>query len=253
MIVSDARDDDRFRDNPLVTGDPHIRFYAGAPLHTHEGHALGTLCVISPEPRCLNDQERQLLEELAGMVVHTLESRRNRYLCPLTGLQNRRPFFEAGQREFQRTLLHGEPLTLLLIGLDDFATLNERLTNGDGEVVLQEVAEMVRSELGSTDLAARVAGAEFAVLLCGQDLNAAMALAERIRFRIARKGVNVDGSRHVLSISAGVSGREPQDAGFTDLYHRAETALRQAWRSGRDRTVAKDRSALNRSVSPQQN
>lgn len=252
MVVSDALDDDRFRDNPLVKGDPHIRFYAGAPLHTREGHALGTLCVIGPEPRRLQDNERQLLEELAGMVIHTLEARRDRYLCPLTGFQNRRPFFESGQREFQQSLLHQEPLTLLLIGLDDFTNLNERFASGQGDRLLQDVAVAVRQELGSSDLAARVAGAEFAVLLCGRDFQAASEVAERIRFRIAHQGVIVDGSRHVLSISAGVSNRDPQDAGFTDLYQRAEKALRQAWMSGRNRTIANDRLALDRCVGPQQ-
>lgn len=252
MVVSDAQADDRFRDNPLVKGDPHIRFYAGAPLRTREGHALGTLCVIGPEPRRLQEHERQLLEELAGMVIHTLESRRDRYLCPLTGLHNRRPFFESGQREFQQSLLHQEPLTLLLIGLDDFTNLNERFADGQGDRLIQDVAVAIRSELGNGDLAARVASAEFAVMLYRQDVQAALAVAERIRCQIAQQGVIVDGSRHVLSISAGVSSRDAQDIGFTDLYQRADTALRQAWMSGRNRTVANDLSDLDRCVGPQQ-
>jgi diguanylate cyclase (GGDEF)-like protein len=232
MVVGDARDDARFRENPLVTGDPHIRFYAGAPLHTRDGHALGTLCVISPEPRRLEDNERRLLEELAGLVIHSLESRRDRYLCPLTGLQNRRPFFEAGQREFQRSLLSGEPLTLALFDLDDGAGLNERFATGHGDRVLQDLAVMVRSELGANDEGARVASTELAVLLCGQGIEAGMALAERIRTRIACQGVAVDGTRHPLSISAGVSSRMSQDSVFSDLYQRAEAALRQAWQTG---------------------
>jgi diguanylate cyclase (GGDEF)-like protein len=232
MVVGDARDDSRFQDNPLVTGEPHIRFYAGAPLRTREGHALGTLCVIGSEPRRLEDNERRLLEELAGMVIHTLESRRDRYLCPLTGLQNRRPFFEAGQREFQRSLLSGEPLTLALIALDDFGPLSERFASGHGDRVLQEVSRMLRSELGSTDVAARVAGAEFAALLCGQKLEVGVALVEGIRSRFAQQGVIVDGTRHALSISAGVASRGPQDTGFSDLYQRAEASQRQAWISG---------------------
>jgi diguanylate cyclase (GGDEF)-like protein len=229
MVVADARDDGRFRDNPLVTGAPHIRFYAGAPLRTRDGHALGTLCVISSEPRQLGDNEHRLLEELAGMVIHTLESRRDRYLCPLTGLQNRRPFFEAGERELQRSRESGVPLSLSLVVLDDFASLSDRLSRAEANRLLQELAEMVRSELGASEVAARVAAAEFAVLLCGQPLEAAIALADRICSRIVRKGVVVDGVRQLLAVRSGSASRLPQDSGFSDLYQRAEAGLIHTW------------------------
>lgn len=66
--ISDARLDPRFADNPLVTGAPHIRFYAGMPLTTPEGYRLGTLCLISDSPRQLSANERQILRDLAGCV-----------------------------------------------------------------------------------------------------------------------------------------------------------------------------------------
>ncbi len=237
MVVPDARDDGRFRDNPLVTGAPHIRFYAGAPLRTRDGHALGTLCVISSEPRQLGENEHRLLEELAGMVIHTLESRRDRYLCPLTGLQNRRPFFEAGERELQRSRESGVPISLSLVGLDDFASLSDRLSRAEANRLLQEVAAMVRSEIGSSEVAARVAAAEFAVLLCGQPLEAAIALADRIRSRIVRQGVVVDGVRQLLAVRVGAAGRLPQDTSFSDLYQRAEAGQIPTWLAGCDRSV----------------
>lgn len=76
MVVPDAVDDPRFHDNPLVVGDPCIRFYAGAPLTTHSGHNLGTLCAIDRQPREMTDDERQLLDDLAHMVVDELELRK---------------------------------------------------------------------------------------------------------------------------------------------------------------------------------
>jgi PAS domain S-box-containing protein len=70
--VTDARLDPRFSDNPLVTGPPNIRFYAGAPLSTPEGYRLGTLCLISDQPRQLNATERQVLLDLAACVEEEL-------------------------------------------------------------------------------------------------------------------------------------------------------------------------------------
>lgn len=77
LVVTDALADPRFMSSPLVMGAPHIRFYAGAPLITADGHAVGTLCVIDDKPRPdFGDEQRALLSDLAGMVVERLEIRR---------------------------------------------------------------------------------------------------------------------------------------------------------------------------------
>ena len=73
MVVPDALADERFADNPLVTGDPGIRFYAGQPLIGPDGAKLGTLCIIDRQPRELSDSDRLALQDLATMAETELE------------------------------------------------------------------------------------------------------------------------------------------------------------------------------------
>lgn len=75
--VPDAALDERFAENVLVTGDPHIRFYAGAPLATADGHLLGTMCVLDREPRHLTEEQRRALAILGRQVIANMELRSN--------------------------------------------------------------------------------------------------------------------------------------------------------------------------------
>lgn len=76
MVVPDSRKDERFFDNPLVTGDPHVIFYAGIPLVSSNGHALGTLCVIDEKPNRLDDSQLKALEALSNQVMKLFELRK---------------------------------------------------------------------------------------------------------------------------------------------------------------------------------
>jgi len=76
MTVENALDDERFQNNPLVTGDPNIRFYAGAPLIMNSGQSLGTLCVIDRQPRKLSAEQYEALETLRNAVVSQIELNR---------------------------------------------------------------------------------------------------------------------------------------------------------------------------------
>ena len=76
MVVPDAAEDSRFADNPLVTSEPHIRFYAGAPLALPSGYVVGTLCVIDIKPRTLDEVELSILESLRDLLVMEIGGRK---------------------------------------------------------------------------------------------------------------------------------------------------------------------------------
>ena len=77
FIVPDTLQDTRFRENPMVVGEPHIRFYAGAPLINEDGFALGTLCVLDRQPRELDPEQKQALKSLRQLALKQMELRRN--------------------------------------------------------------------------------------------------------------------------------------------------------------------------------
>lgn len=87
LIVPDSRKDSRFSGNPLVTGDPHVVFYAGVPLVTENGYALGSLCVIDDQARNLDDHQLSALRILARQVVNLMElKKRNRAMLAIANM-----------------------------------------------------------------------------------------------------------------------------------------------------------------------
>ena len=119
-VAEDAAADDRFADNPLVTGEPGVRFYAGAPLETPDGVRIGTLCVLDTEPRSFSDADRKHLETLGAMVMDKLEDRRT----------NRRRERELRDREARyRTMAENFPNGVVALFNED---LEYELVRGRG-------------------------------------------------------------------------------------------------------------------------
>jgi len=112
--IQNTRRDSRFRDNPLVVEQPHIRFYAGAPLTAPNGHKLGTLCLIDRVPRRLSDEEKVMLKNLANMVVNEMIN----YVDTETGLDNRNALLTAGAECFDKDV-EKRHFALLLFDITD--------------------------------------------------------------------------------------------------------------------------------------
>ena len=131
FLVPDARSDERFLDNPLVTGMPHVIFYAGVPLVTPDNFALGTLCVIDNKPRQLTESQQKALKALSNQVVYLLELRSKNML--LTERQREMSFLAQEMEAFAYAAAHDlkEPLRMVkaylnLLNLKYKPTLDEK-------------------------------------------------------------------------------------------------------------------------------
>lgn len=265
MEVSDAREDPRFADNPLVTGDPSIRFYAGAPLVTPSGAALGTVCVVDRVPRKLTGPQTEALQALSRQVVQLLALRRanaelelvakaqtlrqqqleahqrrieelNQDLQeqtltdPLTALKNRRAFDTLLATEFSRSLRSKSPLCLLMVDADHFKAYNDAFGHVAGDQALMYIALAIKSQARAYDHVARYGGEEFCVILPDTRLPEALVVAERIRESVKQ----IIGLRRPMTASIGVAFSE----GLNNpkrLLDLADRAMYLAKQGGRDR------------------
>lgn len=155
---------------------------------------------------------------------------------PLTGLPNRRHFLAQLDQEFARAHRFGEPNTsLLMLDLDHFKQVNDSHGHAAGDAVLRHFAERVRDSLRRTDLAGRLGGEEFAILLIGSDRHAAADFAERLRARVAADEVEFEGKMLRVSVSIGVTELARDDATADAALARTDVALYQAKTKGRNR------------------
>ncbi len=237
LIIKNALEDARFCENPLVTGEPHIRFYIGVPLRTPDGYNVGTLCAIDRKPRDLSDTEVSLLRDLSRLVIDELELRQIATTDSLTGAQTRRAFQLEVDREFQRSKRYDRSAALIALDVDHFKRVNDTYGHGAGDTVLQSLTALCKANLRSVDLFARLGGEEFVIFLPETDRLGAMEVAEKLRNSIAKTPITCGDQQIAVTASFGVTVFDREDASIETLLNRADEALYQAKNGGRNRTV----------------
>lgn len=169
LMIPDALLDERFFDNPLVTGDPRIRFYAGYPLRVSNGSKLGTLCLIDVKARELDAEERELLRDLARMAEQELAAVQLATLDELTLLSNRRGFEALAQHAVNLCRRLDKPASLLFFDLNRFKQINDTFGHAEGDRALTAFAEVMREVMRDSDVIGRLGGDEFVALLTQAD------------------------------------------------------------------------------------
>lgn len=181
FVIPDALQDERFADNPLVAGPPHVRFYAGCPLRGPGGRKLGTLCIIDSKPRAFSDEDVEMLVDLALMVEREFSAIEWATVDELTGLSNRRGFMMLAQHSLQLCTRQNIPAALVFIDLDHLKQVNDQLGHAEGDWVLVTFAQHLMKAFRSSDVVARLGGDEFLVLLTNHSKAAAESAMARLQ------------------------------------------------------------------------
>ncbi|ROM75644.1 GGDEF domain-containing protein [Pseudomonas brassicacearum] len=181
LEIRDAEQDERFHDNPLVTDKPGIRFYAGYPLGLADGSKLGTLCLLDTRPRTLNDEERELLRDLARMAEQEMIAVQMASMDELTLLSNRRGFKMLAQHALSVCDRLSRPATLLFFDLNDFKSINDRFGHAEGDAALKAFADVLRIAFRESDVIGRLGGDEFVALLTGSSHVETSAIVARLK------------------------------------------------------------------------
>jgi diguanylate cyclase (GGDEF)-like protein len=170
MEVPDAAADPRFHDNPLVTSDPHVRFYAGCPLKAPDGSKIGTLCLMDRSPRTLSPEDHALLRDLAEMAEQELAALRLATTDDLTGLSNRRGFIALAQQALAMCRRVRQSACLSFFDIDGLKTVNDRLGHAAGDELIRRFSSVLIHAFRDSDVIARLGGDEFVVLMtyCSQ-------------------------------------------------------------------------------------
>lgn len=241
LILADAQQDSRYK----RWGDAaHVRSWMGVPL-IKRNDAIGFLTIDHSQPNLYTQNHAKLAQAFANQAAAAIENarlfesvQRMAISDPLTGLYNRRHFFELASKEFYRARRYGKNLSLVMLDLDDLKMINDTYGHLVGDQMLIFVAGQCHRQLRKADLAARFGGDEFILLLPETGLDQAMQVAWRLRDAVARGMTTEQGGVVVSGVSLGVSAIDPACKTLELMVNRADQALYTAKASGKNRVCA---------------
>ena len=227
FVVENATEDPRFLANPLVTGPPHIRFYAGAPIHSPGGHRLGTLCIIDTQPRSRpTTDELATLSDLAAIVDQEIAQLAMGATDLLTGVHNRRGFKSAAEHILAAATRSNEPVVLVYGDMDGLKRINDQYGHGSGDAAIAATARLLKANLRGADVVARIGGDEFVALLYGASTESVKVALERVDQALDEHNELGD-LPFPLSLTMGCVERAAGES-VTDLLDRADRIMYEA-------------------------
>ncbi|MBD9566541.1 GGDEF domain-containing protein [Pseudomonas sp. PDM09] len=223
VLVKGAVEDREYR---IIAADGQVRWLSDKCFINRQAEPGQPLIVVGiAEDITEKKQMEAELQRLASTDV-------------LTQSSNRRHFFECAHREFEQARLNGAPLAFLLLDIDDFKMVNDTYGHQEGDKVLQRIAESGRAALRRGDLFGRIGGEEFAAVFPGCAPDMAMQVAERLQREIQRLSFSHDDQTFGITVSQGLSSLTYEDESIDSLFARADAAMYQAKRQGKNRIIS---------------
>jgi diguanylate cyclase (GGDEF)-like protein len=224
LVVADAREDPRFDDNPHVLADEGVRFYAGVPIRSPGGHAIGTVCVFDSEPREALPADLEPLLDLAAVVEDVIASRLRATVDELTGVQNRQGFSRAAEQLLQLADRAGVTMTLGFFDVNGLKQINDELGHEAGDRAIAETGRLLHTTFRTADVVARIGGDEFAVLFAGSDADGSKIALERFCVALAELNRSA-GLPFELAVAAGFAERPPGGSSLEQLLAQADAGM----------------------------
>jgi diguanylate cyclase (GGDEF)-like protein len=200
LWIENATDDERFHDNPLVAGSARVRFYAGYPIRTTKGQCVGTLCIMDTAPRAHSAQAATLLADLGRIAGRELEAphagtpcaeladkspeQRRKWIDDVTGVWNRDGMLEILRRSLSNCAEQKLTATVLLVELDISAKVSEKWSAAGHDVIVAEIAQILRNSIPHQDTIGRTRGEQFTVIFRGLPVGTADERVAEIRKRL---------------------------------------------------------------------
>ena len=252
LIINDTLKDDRFADNPLVTHEPSIRFYAGFPIRSANQLKIGTLCLIDRKPRNFTPAELEPLKDMAALIESEIiankvnlnqfrlieelnHAKKASIIDGLTRLLNRAGIESLLQSKIAYAIKHQQNFGISLIDIDNFKKINDDYGHCVGDQVLREVAQRLLIGYRGSDKIGRWGGEEFLVIYDLEKPDSLLRVADRARVHMSTEPFKTENHELTITITTGISyfdWRHPTD--LIALVSHADKALYTGKRNGKD-------------------
>ncbi len=254
MVITDLSKNRRTQDFHSLIVRLNLLFYAGVPLFDPEGWPVGALCVLDHVPRRFSEDDLRALLDFAAITEDELAIRRadevthelidqveklrmRAFVDPLTGVWNRGALFDLLSREIERARRTDESLSVTMLDLDRFKSVNDTYGHAVGDDVLREVCRRIKLAIRAYDGLGRYGGEEFMVLFPSTDTEMAIKQAERVREAVRAEPCQLGEDQRTITVSLGVATLQDGET-QEQLIERADKALYRAKENGRDRVEA---------------
>lgn len=255
LIVNDSVKDARFADNPLVTGEPHIRFYAGYPVRAADKYKIGSLCLIDTVPREFSPEELAGLRDLVALIEAEIAANKINYyqfklineldrakksaqIDSVTRLWNRKSIEDLLMSRANLAVEQHEIFGVAIIDIDNFKNINDTYGHCAGDSVLQNVAKRLLTGYRDKDIVGRWGGEEFLAIISTDTVESLFEIADRSRKLIADEVFVYQDKQIPVTVTTGVAifdWHKPEDT--LSLVSRADKALYKGKHVGKNIVV----------------